>query len=226
MPVDQVMDDCMKVFHHPAVRENSVEVHRSMFEAVKRWVDSLPDRGRSLHDDLSSESVRLGKNHQAGNGDDGRVHNQLPSLGAMGQPGAGTGGFQSQPGHNNWGGHQSSSSGGGMSSPLAQLSSLPIPGLQNVSSQINKLSSIIPGGLSGGLNRGFDAEGGRSRGLESSNEEMTREDDYESRYFEPPSGYEGYESRSQQESYQPAGDDQNYYGSQYGGRRSDDYYRS
>src|SRR5437016_10404018 len=114
-----------------------------------------------------------------------------------------------------------------MTSPLAQLSSLPIPGLQNVSSQINKLSSIIPGGLSGGLNRGFDAEGGRSRGFESSNEEMTREDDYESRYFEPPSGYEGYESRSGGESYQPAGGDQNYYGNQYGGgRRSDDYYRS
>jgi hypothetical protein len=113
-----------------------------------------------------------------------------------------------------------------MTSPLAQLSSLPIPGLQNVSSQINKLSSIIPGGLSGGLNRGFDAEGGRSRGFESSNEEMTREDDYESRYFEPPSGYEGYENRSRQESYQPTGDDQNYYDNQYGGRRSDDYYRS
>jgi hypothetical protein len=216
--IEQVMDDCMKVFHHPAVRDNSVEVHRSMFEAVKKWVDSLLDRGRSLNDDLSSESVRLGKNLHPGTGDDGHAHNQLPSLGAMGLPSAsfgGAGGFQTQPGQNTWGGHQSNSSGGGRLTPLAQLSSLPIPGLQNVSSQINKFSSIIPGGFSGGMSRGLDAEGGRSRGLESQNEEMTsqemtREDDYESQYFAPPSGYEGYESRSRQCSYQPAGDGRNY----------------
>jgi hypothetical protein len=55
---------------------------------------------------------------------------------------------------------------------------------------------------------------------------MTREDDYESKYSAPPSGYEVYEGRSRQGSYQPAGDDQNYFGGQYGGGQGDGYYRS
>ena len=234
VPVDQVLNDCMKVFHHPAVRDNSTEVHKSMFEAVKRWVDSLPDRGRSLTDVLGSEGVRNGKNLKAGEGHEGHTHNSAASFGNMGMPGAGfggAGGFQPQPGHNAWGGHQGNSGGGGGFNPLAQLSSLPIPGLQHVSSKINQFSSFVPGGFGGGLNRGFDSEdGGRSRGLGSQNEEvtreeMTRDEDHGSQSFTPPSGYEGYEGRSRTGSYQPSGDTQNFYGSQYGGGRSDDYYR-
>jgi hypothetical protein len=234
VPVDHVLDDCMKVFHHPGVRDNSIEVHRSMFEAVKKWVDSLPDRGRSLNDALGSQGVHSGKNHISGTGNEGHTHNPPPSFGNMGMPGAGfggAGGFQPQPGQNAWGGHQGNSSGSGGFNPLAQLSSLPIPGLQDVSSQINKFSSIIPGGFGGAFNRGFDAEDGRSRGLESQNEEMTREEmthevDFGSQTFTPPSGYEGYEGRSRIGSYQPSGDTHNPYGSQYGGGRSDEYYRS
>jgi hypothetical protein len=57
-------------------------------------------------------------------------------------------------------------------------------------------------------------------------EEMTHEKDYGSQNFTPPSGYEQYEGRSRTGSYQPSGDFQSYYGSQYGGERSDDHYRS
>jgi hypothetical protein len=231
VPVDHVLDDCMNVFHHPAVRDNSVEVHKSMFDAVKRWVDSLPDRGRSLNDVLGSHGVHSGKNQKAGTGNEGHAHKPPPSFGNMGLPGAGfggAGGFQPQPGQSAWGGHQGNNSGIGGFNPLAQLSSLPIPGLQDVSSQISKFSSFIPGGFGGGTNRGFDGEDGRSRGLESQNEEMTREEmvreeDHGSQNFGPPSGYERYEGRSRKGSYQPSGDTQNYYGSQYGGGRSDDY---
>ena len=206
VPVDQVMDDCMKVFHHPAARDNSREVHILMFEAVKKWVDSLPDRGRSLSHVLSSESVRNGKNQQPGTGNDGLAHNQLPSLGAMGLPGAGfggAGGFQPQPGQNAWVRHQENNSGGGRLTPLAQLSSLAIPGLQDLSSQISRFSSIMPGGSGGSFNRSFGNEDDHSRGLESQNEEMTREemtheDDYGSQNFAPPRGYEGYEGSSRQ----------------------------
>jgi hypothetical protein len=65
VPVDQVLDDCMKVFHHPAVRDMSIEVHRTMFEVVRSWIQSLPDRGDSLNKVLGSEGVRNGKNHKA-----------------------------------------------------------------------------------------------------------------------------------------------------------------
>jgi hypothetical protein len=229
VPVDQVLNDCMKVFHHPAVRDMSIEVHRTMFEAVRKWIQSLPDRGDSLNQVLSSESVRNGKNHQAGV-NEGHSHNSAPSFGNMGMPGSGSGGaggFHQQPGHNAWGGHQGNNGGNSGFNPLAQLSSLPIPGLQDMSSQINKFSSLIPGGFGGGLNRGLDGEDyGPSRGLGPQNQEMTREgmtrqESFGSGDFMPPTGYEGYEGRSRTGSYQPSNDTQDYYGSHYGGGRSD-----
>jgi hypothetical protein len=229
VPVDQVLNDCMKVFHHPAVRDMSIEVHRTMFEAVRTWVHSLPDRGDSLNKVLSSESVRNGKNHIAGV-NEGLPHNSAPSFGNMGMPGSGFGGAGKLPlqlGQITGGGHQGNTTSGGFS-PLAQLSSLPIPGLQDMSSQINKLSSLIPGGFSGGLNRGFDGEDYRSsRGLgpqtpETTREEMmTRQESFGSGDFMPPTGYEEYEGRSRTGSYQPSSDTQDYYGSHYGGRQDD-----
>jgi hypothetical protein len=229
VPVDQVLNDCMKVFHHPAIRDMSIEVHRMMFEAVRTWIQSLPDRGDSLNIVLGSESVRNGKNHKAGV-NEGHAHNLAPSFGNMGMPGSGfggAGGFQPQPGQNAGGGHQGNYGGSGFK-PLAQLSSLPIPGLQDMSSHITKFSSLIPGGFRGDLNRGFDGEDyGPSRGLgpqnqEMTREEMTRQESFGSGDFMPPTGYEGYEGRSRTGSYQPSSDTQDYYGSHYGGGRSDD----
>jgi hypothetical protein len=67
VPIDQVLNDVCNVFHHPALRDQRSELHRSMFGAVEKWVQSLPDRGSTLNNILSSESVRAGHNHKGGN---------------------------------------------------------------------------------------------------------------------------------------------------------------
>ena len=65
VPVDQVLNDCMSVFHHPALRNHNNEVHRNMFAVVEKWAHNY--RGQDLNHILSSESVRAGKNHSGGN---------------------------------------------------------------------------------------------------------------------------------------------------------------
>ncbi|KAJ4296460.1 hypothetical protein N0V90_006505 [Kalmusia sp. IMI 367209] len=103
VPVDQVLDDCMQVFHHPAVRNQNSEIHRNMFAVVEKWVHSY--RGRDLNDVLSSESVRAGKNHSGQND-----HSHGSGHGA-----AGVSSFASHShgGGGHSGGHQQSHSGGG-----------------------------------------------------------------------------------------------------------------
>lgn len=64
VPEQEILADIARVFHHPAARNEHLEIHRKMFETVKKWVDKRPDRGHSLNDILSSQSVKDGKNHQ------------------------------------------------------------------------------------------------------------------------------------------------------------------
>jgi hypothetical protein len=66
VPVDEVMNDILRIFHHPALRDENLEVHRNMFSTVRKWVEEHPDRN-SLNHILSSESVKAGRNH-AGEG--------------------------------------------------------------------------------------------------------------------------------------------------------------
>ncbi|KAI9778394.1 MAG: hypothetical protein M1816_004116 [Peltula sp. TS41687] len=66
VPVQQVLDDITRVFHHPAVRDPHCEIHRTMYETVRKWLQSSPNQGSKLNDILSSESVKQGRNHQAG----------------------------------------------------------------------------------------------------------------------------------------------------------------
>jgi hypothetical protein len=66
VPVDQVLNDVCRVFHHPALRDPQLDLHRTMYGAVERWVQGLPDRGHNLNNVLGSESVRAGKNHKGG----------------------------------------------------------------------------------------------------------------------------------------------------------------
>lgn len=186
VPVQQVLDDCMKVFHHPAARDQHTEVQRNMFDSVQRWAHSRPRGSHDLNDILSSESVRAGRNHKEKPGQAGGGHShgapppQQHSIAGMssGFPGQGGG----------WGGSGSSSSttttqqthhgqaqqqhqsgGGGSFNPLSQLSH--VPGLSGVSSTLNKFSNFVPGGLgnfggsSGGGHGGGGGGGGR-RGLD------------------------------------------------------------
>ncbi|OCK82640.1 heterokaryon incompatibility Het-C [Lepidopterella palustris CBS 459.81] len=113
VPVDQVLNDVVRVFHHPAIRDNQCEVHRNMFDVVRRWVDSRSDRGYNLNNLLSSESVKAGKNHS---GHSDHSHGQ---------------GDHSFPGHGS-GGHGSGGHGSGGHGNQQQASSFSIPGMPNV----------------------------------------------------------------------------------------------
>ncbi|KAI1185884.1 heterokaryon incompatibility Het-C [Nemania serpens] len=66
VPVDEVVDDVIRAFHHPAIRDERVEIQREMFNTVRKWANEHPRR-HELDHILGSESVRNGKNHtQAG----------------------------------------------------------------------------------------------------------------------------------------------------------------
>lgn len=61
-PVDEVVDDILRVFHHPALRDDDIEIHRIMYKTVRNWARDYPRRNK-LNYLLSSESVKDGKNH-------------------------------------------------------------------------------------------------------------------------------------------------------------------
>ncbi|POS82860.1 hypothetical protein EPUL_003633 [Erysiphe pulchra] len=60
--IDEVMADIMNALHHPALRNESHELHRNMFNVVRNWAENHPDR-HMLNNILGSESVKAGKNH-------------------------------------------------------------------------------------------------------------------------------------------------------------------
>ena len=163
---NEVLEDCLQVFHHPALRNMRNDAHRKMFEAVEKWAHGRSDRGASLDSILSSEGVRSGRNtggvshtHSGGHGGfatlGGTSHGQKPSHGqnhghgsSQGHSSGGLSSFLSgQSSNNNQ--QQSHSNSSGM--PWDKLSSLPIPGISNLN-KLNKLSNMIPGGLTRDIN--------------------------------------------------------------------------
>ena len=62
IPVDEVVNDVLRAFHHPALRNEGIEIQRNMFNTVRQWCDEHPRR-QQLDHMLSSESVKQGKNH-------------------------------------------------------------------------------------------------------------------------------------------------------------------
>jgi Heterokaryon incompatibility protein Het-C len=149
--VDQVVDDCVRVFHHPTCRDRHNEAHSAMFAVVQNWVHSRPDRGRNLDDLLSAQGVRAGKNliKDPSSSSTGQSHGQSHghSHGGGGFPainnslfGGATSSHQNQ--------HQQSQSA---SIPWNEIQKLPIPGISSVSNVANKLSgfsNLLSGGLS------------------------------------------------------------------------------
>ncbi|KAF2145654.1 uncharacterized protein K452DRAFT_264868 [Aplosporella prunicola CBS 121167] len=123
VPVEQVLDDVVRVFHHPAARDHHNEVHQKMFAVVERWVQGRSDKGHGLNNILSSESVREGKNHAGGqnphNGHGGHSHGP-PSASTFPGAAPASGGFAGYGG--NSGGN--SSSGGGLLGSLGSLGGL------------------------------------------------------------------------------------------------------
>lgn len=127
----EIISDCLRVFHHPAVRDMHNEAHRTMFDAVQRWVHEKPNRPAKISDVLSSHGVKEGKN--TGGQPHSHSHGGFSALGSQNHGG---GGSAHQSHHQDHQGHQF----GASSLPWDQLNKLPIPG-------ISKLSNFIPGGL-------------------------------------------------------------------------------
>ncbi|KAJ5952666.1 Heterokaryon incompatibility Het-C [Penicillium vulpinum] len=161
---DEVLNDCLQVFHHPAVRNMRNDAHRTMFEAVEKWVHARPDRGASLDSILSSEGVRSGRNtggvSHTHNGPHGgfaalggashgkpQSQHQSQSYGHSNNGGHSSGGFSSSiPQQNQHQNHQQQSTNSSSGMPWDKLSG--IPGLSNLSKLEGKFSNFLPGGLS------------------------------------------------------------------------------
>lgn len=87
VPLDQVLNDIIRVFHHPAARDPGCEIHTAMFSVVERWAHH-GWRGENLNSILGSESVRAGKNHIGSDDKEGAAggqhnHGGLPGLGSL-----------------------------------------------------------------------------------------------------------------------------------------------
>lgn len=67
VPEQEIMNDIGRVFHHPAIRHQNVEIHREMFTVVEKWARSRPSNAPDLNHILSSESVKAGRNHTVQN---------------------------------------------------------------------------------------------------------------------------------------------------------------
>lgn len=63
VPEAEILADISRVFHHPALRDGNLEIHRTMFEVVEKWARAT-GQSVDLNVVLSSESVRAGRNHQ------------------------------------------------------------------------------------------------------------------------------------------------------------------
>ncbi|KAK1459233.1 heterokaryon incompatibility protein Het-C [Colletotrichum melonis] len=68
VPVDEVVNDVLRAFHHPAARDERVQIQRDMFETVRKWANESTLKHELSHL-LSSESVKAGKNHILTGGD-------------------------------------------------------------------------------------------------------------------------------------------------------------
>ncbi|KAL0940857.1 heterokaryon incompatibility protein het-c [Colletotrichum truncatum] len=89
VPIDEVVNDVLRAFHHPAIRDERVEIQRTMFETVRKWVDESSHKHELSHL-LSSESVKAGKNHilsgeaSRGHSGPGHSHGAWDSFGELG----------------------------------------------------------------------------------------------------------------------------------------------
>ena len=83
IPIEQVTDDVLRAFHHPALRNHNLEIHNKMFETVEKWSRSRSD----VDHILSSESVKAGRNLTGSVSESSNSHfhgaPQVPSTGGI-----------------------------------------------------------------------------------------------------------------------------------------------
>lgn len=85
VPEDEVLNDVLRAFHHPAIRDPHCEIQKSMFAVVENWARSRHDLDRVL----SSESVKAGHNHTGGANPHLHSHGgpgDMQNVFGMGQP--------------------------------------------------------------------------------------------------------------------------------------------
>lgn len=84
VPEHEIMNDIGRVLHHPAIRDQNLEIHREMFTVVEKWARSRPRNAPDLNNVLSADSVRAGKNHVVQNFQQSThgLQNQLHNLGS------------------------------------------------------------------------------------------------------------------------------------------------
>src|SRR5262249_54432371 len=90
VPVNEVVNDVIRAFHHPALRDDRVEIQREMFATVRDWRDKHPKR-HELETILESQSVKDGHNHivtggkkKKGGHDHGHGHSHGDVSGSIG----------------------------------------------------------------------------------------------------------------------------------------------
>ncbi|KAJ5945598.1 hypothetical protein N7454_002437 [Penicillium verhagenii] len=142
---DEVVEDCMRIFHHPVFRDMNNEAHRTMFEAVQTWVHSRPDRGANLNDVLSS-----GGSEQAVTPEAFRTLTAVVVVDSLRLALMVMVTQHSSQQHSS---SQQSHASSGL--PWDKLSHLPIPGMSNLNKLESTISNFLPGGLSHG-SRGLD----------------------------------------------------------------------
>lgn len=81
VPEEEVLNDVVRVFHHPAIRDRNSELHKKMFDVVEKWSHSR--HARNLDQLLSSESVKAGHNHKGGVDSHGHGHSASSSGGPL-----------------------------------------------------------------------------------------------------------------------------------------------
>ena len=83
VPEQEILNDVGRVFHHPAIRDQNIEVHREMFGVVEKWARSRPHNAPDLNQILNSDSVKAGRNHTVQNVQQSTqgLQNQLHQLG-------------------------------------------------------------------------------------------------------------------------------------------------
>ncbi|KAI0143040.1 heterokaryon incompatibility Het-C [Xylariaceae sp. FL1272] len=75
VPVDEVVNDVLRAFHHPALRDDRIEIQRDMYNTVQKWAQEYHGGRDKLNHVLGSESVKAGKNHiQSGTTHKGHSH--------------------------------------------------------------------------------------------------------------------------------------------------------
>lgn len=83
MPVDEVLNDVLRAFHHPAARDEHVEIHYNMFATVRTWINEQSD-AVNLNVVLGSASVKAGHNHTISQYEGGNSHNAFAGSGLSG----------------------------------------------------------------------------------------------------------------------------------------------